>query len=299
MIYMDSVRYMFLEKINLALKLTNLENKINNLKNRYLVATVDLYMEEADDKEFQRVIAQEGFMNELDKIVSSVQTNCKEIEKEYKNIKIDFTPERIEYGYCCKRNMTVKNGEYICSICSRREPFYDYDDREKRKLPFNHMRHFHKWMLRIQGNESREEIGKESDPWGEILLNDIRINYSDKLSTIYDVRAALKKMKRTNLNKNASLIFQQVTDIKPPEIPGKIYQRIQDIFDKIFQQKRGVRIYYPFYIYQIIDTILPENDSTRRILEFIPKQSDYTWKKNLDKWEEIYPSIEYMLNVER
>ena len=295
---MDSVRYMFPEKINIALKLSNpeSENKINNLKNRYLLVTAHLYLEEADDKEFQEIIAQEGFVNELDTIVSRIQTKLKDIIKEYNNQKINITPERIKNDdYCCKKQMTLNETEFVCSICNRCSPYHEYVCKNCKINKYNHMKHFHKWMLRIQGGESREEIGNKNDPRGEMLLNEIRINYGDKLSTINDVRAALKKMKRPNLNKNASLILQQVTDIKPPKIPGNLYKRIQDIFDEIFQQKQqGTRINYPFYIFQIIDEILPEHDNKRGILEFIPMQSDITWNKNLKKWNEVYDNISYM-----
>ena len=296
---MNSVAHMFLEKINLALKLSNLENKTNNLKNRYLLTTVDLYIKNADDIEFQRVIAQEGFLYELDTIVS--KTNCEKMLKKYNDIKIDFTPERIEYGYCCETKMTVRNGEYICSICSKCEPYYDDNDYKKcrkRRLPFNYKLYFHKWMLWIQGMESINEIGSRGDPYGEKLLNNIQYSCNDKLLTIYDVRTTLKKIGRSDLNKHASLILYKLTGIKPPEIPIELYQSIENMFYKILQQKQSeTRIYYPFYIYQIIDKILPEHDSKRSILEFIPMQSDITWNKNLEKWEEIYDNISYMFDV--
>ena len=283
---MDGEVDIFLEKINIALKLSN-DNKIHDLKNRYLLATGHFYMEEADDEEFQRVVIQEGFANELDTIVSRIQTNREDMMNEYNNLKIKFIPERIEYGYCCRKQMTVNDEEYVCSVCSRCSPYYEYNKSRKPKILFDHMSYFHKWMSWIEGVESKEI--------NEKLLNEIRSNYYNEIGTISNIRDALKKMKRTDLNKNASLILEKLTGIKPPRIPIDLYQKIRYIFLKIFKQKElGTRIYYPFYIYQIIDKILPENDPKRGILEFIPMQSNTTWNKNLKKWKKIYPSIEYL-----
>jgi hypothetical protein len=177
-------------------------------------------------------------------------------------------------------------------------------DRIKNKSGvFNPNRHFQFWWTHILAKEPEEELGSSNDPnnlSGEKILNKLRhiIERDSKVLRILnvdDIRSMLKEIKRTDLNKNVPLILKKLTGIGPPTISEQLSNKVEALFTRaieIGERKMGPdrtnRNYYPYYIYKIIEAIVPEsNYEIRRILYYIYLQSDDT----IIKGDEVFKAI--------
>jgi hypothetical protein len=248
------------------------------------------------------------------------KTDCTE-----KTVIRSLTTQGVSYGKCddCGTDMGVNSekSELACSECGKvREligtafsdaQFYNQEGQKAKSGSFNPNRHFRFWMDRILGKESEEELGAKDEPGnacGEKLLAKLRsiIRRDRKILrfiTVDNVRDMLKEVNRTDLNKNVPLIMRKLTGVGPPQLPDAVYQKVEKIFstaieigERIRPPERANRTYYPYYIYKILDAILPEpkNGATkstarehRRVLYYIYLQGDDTLKKNDQEWEKI------------
>jgi DNA-directed RNA polymerase subunit M/transcription elongation factor TFIIS len=168
---------------------------------------------------------------------------------------------------------------------------------------FNPNRHFQTWWCHILAKEPEEELGDPNDPQnqhGEKLIEQLRaIIRRDRkilrLLTVYDIRLMLKEIERTELNKNVPLILKKLTGIGPPMLSDefgacveKYFTKIIEIAEKQMKSTRRNRSYYPFYIYKIIDAIVPEsNYEIRRVLYYIYVQSNSTIIQADREWRTI------------
>jgi hypothetical protein len=169
----------------------------------------------------------------------------------------------------------------------------------------NPNRHYQYWWDRLQAREPSTEIGDKDDPenqHGEKVIAALRaIVVRDgkvlRRTTINEVRAMLREIGRTTLNKNAALILKRLTGVGPPSIPEAIAVRAENLFTKIVEvaerlrrQQHGYsgdnnRHYYPYYIMKILERIIPKNDlETRRIFYYIYIQSPETISSNDAEW---------------
>lgn len=157
--------------------------------------------------------------------------------------------------------------------------------------------HFDFWWKHILAREPDTELGDSDDPenlHGEKVIDqlyDLAINEKRIMLSVFDIRQFLKKIKRSDLNKNASLILKKLTGIPPPEISDDIKQQIKTLFLKVIDLTTcsvSQRQYYPYYIYKIIDSVIPESDTeTRKILSYIHLQSETTLKIVDEQWLSI------------
>ncbi len=221
------------------------------------------------------------------------------------------------YNWCseCLREMCVRadTSELECPSCHRCRQligtvfddaqFYNQEGQKAKSGSFNPNRHFRFWMDRILAREPEEELGDKEDPdntCGELLLAGLRnlIRRDNKILRLLgvdDVRAMLKVLGRTELNKNVPLIMKKLTGVGPPPLPEALCQRVEKLFSKAIEigervrpSGRTNRSYYPFYIYKILDAILPEDDyDNRRVLFYIYMQGKETLDKNDREWGEI------------
>lgn len=223
---------------------------------------------------------------------------------------------RIEYEKCadCNAEMIIDpdRSELRCLTCGAvREldgtvfddaQFYSQEGQKAKSGTFNPNRHFLFWWTHILAREPEEELGDPNDAdnlYGEKLLEHLRtiIRRDQKilrLLTVNDVRAMLREIGRTNLNKNVPLVLKKLTGVGPPSPPDSLGLKVEKLFSKAIEigerlrsADRTNRNYYPFYIGKILDCILPENDENRRILYYIYLQSDDTVRKDDDEWEAI------------
>jgi hypothetical protein len=231
---------------------------------------------------------------------------------------IEYTQDHqyINYRICnvCNYEMEVDSikSELICNNCAMIKPligisfeniqFCNYDSQKSKSGTFNPNRHFHTWWSHILAKEDESEITN----------NDANNNLFEKLHfiikrdkkvlrflTVIDIRNMLREIKKSELNKNISLILKKITGIGPPSISEEVEIRVENLFNKVIEMceniKRGSRTnrnYYPYYIYKIIDSIIPEEDfDIRRILYYIYIQSKETVEDDDLDWEQICKMI--------
>lgn len=234
--------------------------------------------------------------------------------------------QQIDFERCaCGGDMATDAGrsELRCGECSAvRElvgtvfddsQFYSQEGQKAKSGTFNPNRHFQHWWTHILAREPEEEIGDKDDPenmYGEKLLERLRTIVTRdhkilRMLTVNDGRTMLREEGRTDLNKNVPLILKKLTGVGPPSPPDSIAVRVENIFTKAIEigerVRRNGRVnrnYYPFYIFKIVDRIIPEADvENRRILYYIYVQSKETVEADDAEWEQIcleLPEIEYV-----
>ena len=262
------------------------------------------------------------------------QYECHEVDCAATTVEHSFATHGEQYNICseCRMEMVVNSetSELTCAGCGKvREligtvfddaQFYNQEGQKAKSGSFNPNRHFRFWMDRILAREPEEELGDKDDPdntYGERLLEQLlgivrRDRKILRFITVDSVRAMLKEAGRTDLNKNVPLIMRRLTGVGPPQLPEFICQRVEKLFSKAIEIGERVRPagrtnrnYYPYYIYKILDAILPEETDTsdtsessehRRVLYYIYMQGQDTLDKNDREWEEIcmeLPEIEW------
>jgi hypothetical protein len=264
----------------------------------------------------------------------SIMRNSRALLEQYIGYEVDCTTKVAEnsnkidrYNWCaeCSTEMGVNSdtSELECPECHVcREligtvfddsQFYNQEGQKAKSGSFNPNRHFRFWMDRILAREPEEELGDkdaENNTCGEMLLQKMRTivrrdNKILRMLNVDDVRAMLKELGRTDLNKNVPLIMKKLTGVGPTQLPESLCQRVEKLFSKAIEigertrsAKRTNRNYYPYYIYKILDSILPEDDHEhRRVLYHIYMQGKDTLDKNDREWEiicEELPSIEWV-----
>lgn len=181
--------------------------------------------------------------------------------------------------------------------------FYNQEGQKTKSGTFNPNRHFQFWWSHILAKEPEEELGDKKDInnlYGEKVLKKIKsITLRDhkilQLLTVNDIRNILREIDKTHLNKNVPLILKKITGIGPPNIPDHITIKVENLFTKAIEigeriknNKRINRNYYPYYIYRIIEAITTEKDNEiRRILFYIYIQSKETVESDDIDWENI------------
>ena len=243
-----------------------------------------------------------------------------------------FAAHGDRYNICpdCQEEMAINSetSELTCAGCGKvRElvgivfddaQFYSQEGQKAKSGAFNPNRHFRFWIDRILAREPGEELGDKDDPdntYGELLLEQLRgiVRRDQKilrLLTVDDVRAMLKETGRTDLNKNVPLIMRRLTGIGPPQLSEAICHRVEKLFSKAIEigervrpASRTNRNYYPYYIYKILDAILPEEKNpedlaeARRVLYYIYMQGQDTLAPNAKEGEEIcmeLPEIDWV-----
>lgn len=181
--------------------------------------------------------------------------------------------------------------------------FYSQEGQKAKSGTFNPNRHFQFWWTHILAREPDDEIGDKSDPdnmYGEKLLVALRAIVARnrcilRLLNVNDIRSMLRETGRTELNKNAPLLLKKLTGVGPPSICDAIAARVENLFSKAIEigerVRRNGRVnrnYYPYYIYKILDQILPESDfENRRALYYIYIQSRETVEADDADWERI------------
>lgn len=192
---------------------------------------------------------------------------------------------------------------------------------------FSPGRHFATWWKRIQAAEPETELGDgtEGNYMGERLLADLRRVMRGNGETpeglnITKVRSMLSALGRTQYNENAALLLKKLSGRAPPDIDPDIARRVELYFGKVleaFEQinnggggggggggaNRKNRAYYPYYIYKLLDLLLPPGDRTqRRILNYIYMQKKQTVVNNDLQWQQICraigdPAIRYRATI--
>lgn len=193
-------------------------------------------------------------------------------------------------------------------------------DSRSKSGQFSPGRHFRMWWTRILALESDEVLGDKSDDnaHGEKLLAMIvaqmaKDHVLPETLTINKIRGLLKLVNQTGFNENAALILKKLSGKCPPvisdEVTNKVevyFTRVIQAFDQISMQNKGKRknrSYYPYYIYKILDALLPPSDKEqRKVLQFIYMQHPETVVNNDLEWKKICeivadPALRYRATV--
>ena len=193
--------------------------------------------------------------------------------------------------------------------------FYSQEGQKAKSGTFNPNRHFLFWWTHILAREPEEEIGSGDgdDQYGERLLAQLRAIVVRerailRLLTVNDVRAMLREVGRTTLNKNVSLILKKLTGVGPPQVPLAAAVRIENLFTKaieigerIRRDDRVNRNYYPYYIHRIVEATTVSGSAAdaevRRLLYYIYVQSQGTVEEDDRDWELICQELTELVYV--
>lgn len=275
--------------------------------------------------EFERVLAAEDFEAEVDSVADrcaaaaaahppgrAAAQRLTRLLDVYPRGGETPPPPLVDYESCpvCRATMAVDSGrsELRCGECGAiRElvgtvfddsQFYSQEGQKAKSGTFIPNRHFQFWWTRILAREPEDELGEE-DRGAALFAALHRIIARDRrvlrLLTVDDVRAMLREVNQTSLNKNIPLILKRLTGVGPPDVSDAIAARVENLFTKAIEigerVRRDGRInrnYYPYYIYKILDALVPLSDGeTRRALYYIYIQSRETVEADDADWERI------------
>lgn len=209
-------------------------------------------------------------------------------------------PERSEYicsNRTCKGICKIDPGTCVLPITINTEI------QKAKNGTFQPERHYRLWIIHILGDENDEEIGNSNDKddlYGEKLIATIRKILIDdnevlQMVNVYKLRKILKQIDRTDLNKNTTKIIKKITGIGPPPLPDEIFRKSSKMFSRVLEIHESIhsgnkpnRSFYPYYIYKILELLIPESDTKlRSILFYIYNQSQATCQNNDKSWNKI------------
>ena len=300
------------------------DRNLANLEFTRLLATEDfVYTTDKLVKHIKSAFQEYAFNSRsLSKKEKSLSGDSDEIQKILNMYPFGQTGENtydsLKYDECpsCHINMMIdaNRSELHCQSCGHiRElvgtvfddfQFYNQEGQKAKSGTFKPNRHFQLWWSHILAREPEEELGDKKDldnQYGEKLITDLRKLIENNTGiilrrlTVDNIRDMLMKIGKTQFNKNVPLILKKLTGIAPPHLPDTLAVRVENLFTKAIEISEEVRRkdrvnrnYYPYYIYKILEQILPEDDyESRRILFYIYIQSDTTVRSDDRDWEEI------------
>lgn len=189
------------------------------------------------------------------------------------------------------------------------------DGGRSRSGQFDPNQHFGTWMGHIMTNCSDRVLGdsREGNAHGELLVASLRArmarNGTKPLDlTIVKVRALLKELGYSKHNENAALLLKVLSGRAPPTLSDEIVALVSSYFARVLEafsdihksgaggagaSKRKNKCYYPYYIYKILEQIVPVDDKEqRRILDYIYLQKQETIISNDQDWQKICKKID-------
>ena len=291
---MTSLRSKIETKFNIVREI-NAENstvlaEINKLYHTYLMRVTPILID-YDERKFCYAVTQIDVIAKLNKFIPHKEDMLTDITSK-------FTIDCMKCGICGSSfvvSMTLS--ELHCHECGNivnitgvvfdDMQFYNQEGQKAKSGKFSPNRHFNQWKIHVLALESDEELGNKHDKanlYGEKViaqLRDIirRDNMIVQLLSVSDVRTMLKEINRTDLNKNVPLILKKLTGIGPPQPPEALIMRIEVLFARaidIGEQfrhkfKKGIQInrnFYPYYLYKILDVILPKDSCYQKIMYY-------------------------------
>lgn len=308
LVYSNDTKVQPINDVSHYLLIEEYSNKLNKLTNR-IITLLKEYNVDINEPLLKKIKCKKrDIIYELQNLFNIFPWNVNNKE---------LIQTNLNYNYCtlCANNMLIDSNrsELYCENCGMIKEligtvfddtqFYNQEGQKAKSGTFNPNRHFQFWWSHILAKESEEELGDKKDSaniYGEKTLELIKsiIKRDHKilqLLTVNDIRSILHEIKKTDLNKNVPLILKKVTGVGPPIIPDHITLKVENLFTKaikigerVKQNKRINRNYYPYYIYRIIEAITSEHDiEIRRVLYYIYIQSKETVESDDQDWERI------------
>lgn len=143
-------------------------------------------------------------------------------------------------------------------------------------------RHFKLWMDRIQAIENKD-IPQEDLEYIRACFTRDRIN--PKVDLTYDVmREYLRELKMTSYNEHTSLLLKIFKFESPPILCHDDYRIVMSKFILVMDlyaetSHRGIKPYYPYFIYKVIESVFADEPHKLKLLEYIHLQKESTLKK--------------------
>jgi hypothetical protein len=305
-----------------------LHEKLRLVENHIVISVADLLpITPANRAEYQRRIFTGGFQSKLEAIINDCEkfmtgrnkTKFKDLKENFKKNNCVNILKKADIESCqlCGDvlNVDCMKSELQCSNVDclaiyelngtvfDESQMYCQDGQKAKSGTFNPNRHFQQWWQHILAREPDDEIGDKADPknlLGEKLIEDCRKivkrdNLVLQLLTVNQVRQMLQELEKTNFNKNVPLIMKRLTGIGPPQLPDELSIRVENLFTKAIEieelirpSSRTNRNYYSYYIYKILDYLIPESAyEMRRVLYYIYMQSKETVETDDIEWAKI------------
>jgi len=253
---------------------------------------------------FQCKIA--NIINELKLLSNGVnidQKHSKELElslKEYTQLSSTNNGYDISYDYCnnCKKIMTEDNdsGDLICNTCGFIKKIHGTNmfSNDKTKNMHNVAKYVDEWIRKIEGKPSKK-IPKEIV---DLVKN--RCIQTELLKPSYeDIRDVLKYLGKTQYNHFCPHIRWQITGIRPEQLTVDEKSEIKsrfitaiDIYMQVKPDSRTNKPHYPYFIFKLVDLLLPNSERKFKIMDAIHIQERKTIVKNDIYWEKVCESMD-------
>jgi len=207
---------------------------------------------------------------------------------------------KISYDICTCGSRMVADREELQMRCacgievpmpiiSNDAQFYGQEGQSAKPGIFNPSKHYRNWIDLILGVSSTIPID---------VINKCR-NYIHSNSTIQDVRTTLREMNRTDLTKHASAVWSQVIGQPVPKVSSQVLAKGESLFIQVLEARNHIkelhnrnRKYYRYYIFKILDLLIPFEHPDRRILHFKHLQGSDTVEKNDNEWRLICEKLQ-------
>lgn len=304
---------------NERVQLIELKNKINSVVNNYNIIIFSQINELYNNKKiedtelYMSIIKSNNYQNKINDILSgliklSKKINIegkkeKQLEKELNRFKSNIIYRSnvvADYNDCivCKEPMREdnNNGDLICDSCGYIKKVYGnkYYYQEKTKNMHNTSKYCDKWIEKIEGKSVRK-IPDE-------IINKVkhRCYITETINPTYrDIRCILKKIRQTKYNHFCPYIRWKVTGEKPEYFTKKekntiksYFMMIIDIFLLVKENGRSNKPNFPYFIFKLVDLLLPDCERKFKIMDAIHLQESKTLIKNDIYWKKICEKME-------
>ena len=170
--------------------------------------------------------------------------------------------------------------------------FYNQEGNRSKHGSYDPSRHCKFWVNRIQ---AQENACIEKECIEKIIKCIKRDGIRDARRLLCShIRLYLKEIHFTEYNDHVPLIRKMITGIIPPQLKNGELKKLYNLFDKAITAFNSIKppnksntIYYPYIIYKILNSILPNNNRKKKILECIHLQSRDTLISNDILWEKV------------
>lgn len=283
--------------------------KLENLKKNYFI-------------KYNTFIRKENIIHKLDKIFNDIKKYVyNNIDKKtlhkiiininlYNNSSFNKLVNEILYEKCsCSMKMDIDpiSSSLICKNCGHErslfgtifedDQFYFQEGKRTKHGTYEPSKHCKFWVERIQARELTDIPESLIKNIKECIKQD-KININ--IITCDQIRYYLRQLKNTIYNEHVALIRKLITGISPPQMTDHeiqliyiYFNKITHIFDEIKSPKKTNCPYHPYFIYKIIEQIIPDTDKERKlkILSCIHLQSRETLICNDSIWKPICEKI--------
>jgi predicted RNA-binding Zn-ribbon protein involved in translation (DUF1610 family) len=213
--------------------------------------------------------------------------------KQMVSFNFDFSPTEDD-GHLCSAcgvvmELMPESSQIVCPDCKNIEIFVggNVRDEYERKTRITHepLRHYKTWIRTIQALEETK-ISHVVDVLRVTLARDnVKINSNIRY---HSVRKYLKEIKMTQYNRNIPKIMRELIGIAPPRLSSAEYDaattyfiNIISIYDEMHAGEADTnRLYYPYFIYKILEWMFRANPEKLKIIDYIHLQSTGTSNKH-------------------